>query len=351
VVLGVSTAEDIQSDVENRLATIIAEASPAVDTQLFSYSHLRKVHAHLHEQKLGDLVPLLQLDGYSNVRNLCTFVPHLLGSEAAVLIDDDEVFEDPHFMSKALEFVGREFQGKQVLAVAGFYLNPDGDFFLNREILPWMTYWNKIDSMNRAFDQIIATEPRLKETPFAFGGNLVIHRDLFMRIPFDPTIPRGEDIDFLINARMFGYTPFLDNQLSIKHLAPAKSYPLWRRTREDILRFVFEKKKLDTQAPLPGMTRVVPEDLDPYPGEFLKDDIEEMIFRSNQMIALDYQLQEDQEGIAESMRNIFLAHSHLRSQDNPFQNLVRLQKNWERLMNHFADEAMAADVNEKLQFK
>ena len=66
------------------------------------------------------------------------------------------------------------------------------------------------------------------------------------------------------------------------------------------------------------------------------------------MIALDYQIQGDQEGIAESLRNIFLAHSHLRSPDNPFQELVRLQKSWERLMTHFADEAMAADVRGRL---
>ncbi len=344
IILGIATAEDIQEDVEKKLSAMIEESSPVVDTRLFSYSHLRAVHSHLHKHQMDELVPLLQLDGYSNVRNLCVFVPHLLGSDVAVLIDDDEVFEDPGFMHKALEYVGSEFEGEKVLAVAGYYLNPDGDFSLNREISPWMTYWNKIDSMNRAFAQIIASEPRLKETPFAFGGNLVLHRDLFMRVPFDPTIPRGEDIDFLINARMFGYTPFLDNQLSIKHLAPPKSYPLWRRTREDILRFVFEKRKLDTQTPLPGMTRVSPEDLDPYPGEFLKPDLEEMIFRSNQMIAMDYQLQGDREGVKESMHNIFLAHSCLRSQDDPFQDLVKLQKKWERLMQHFDEEKTAADL-------
>jgi hypothetical protein len=351
VVLGIATAEDIQQEVEDRLGAIIAEAAPAVATRLFSYSHLSEVHAHLREAQLGDLVSLLQLDGYSNVRNLCTFVPHILGSETAVLIDDDEVLEDPRFMSKALAHIGTEQQGRKALAVAGYYLNPDGDFFLNREISPWMTYWNKIDSMNRAFDSIIASEPRLKETPFAFGGNLVIHRDLFMRIPFDPTIPRGEDIDFLINARMFGYIPYLDNQLSIKHLAPPKSYPLWRRTREDILRFVFEKKKLDTQKEIPGMTRVAPEDLDPYPGEFLKDDLEERIFRSNQMIAADYQAQGDTEGVAECMRNIYLAYNHLRSPEDPFQDLVELQKSWERLMSHFADESQAADVNTRINWR
>jgi len=51
---------------------------------------------------------------------------------------------------------------------------------------------NAISKMNEAFDKIIGTEPRLKETPFVFGGNMVIHRDLFSVIPFDPNVPRGE---------------------------------------------------------------------------------------------------------------------------------------------------------------
>ena len=101
--------------------------------------------------------------------------------------------------------------------------------------------------MNRAFSMTIAAEPRLKVTSFAFGGNLVVHRKLFSDVPFDPLIPRGEDIDFLINARMFGRRTYLDNRLSIKHLPPPKTFPTWRRVREDILRFIFEKKKLDSQ--------------------------------------------------------------------------------------------------------
>lgn len=52
---------------------------------------------------------------------------------------------------------------------------------------------------------VIGTEPRLKATPFVFGGNMVIHRNLFTVVPFDQNVRRGEDIDFLINARMLGF--------------------------------------------------------------------------------------------------------------------------------------------------
>ncbi len=350
IVLGVSTAKDIQAEVESRISTIVTDSNSGIETLFFSYSHLATIHHYLTEHKKERFIPLLQLEGYSNVRNLCLFAAHLLGSEAVVLIDDDEIFEDPHFMEKAQDFIGMEFEGHEVLAVAGYYINPDGDFLINKEALPWMTHWNKIACMNRAFQEIIGKEPRLKETPFVFGGNTVIHRKLFMSVPFDPAITRGEDIDFLINARMFGFKFFLDNQLSIKHKAPPKPHPEWRKVREDIFRFVYEKRKLDTQEPVPGMTKVTADELGVYPGEFLKDDLEERIFRSNLMMAADYLIKGEPEGAAECLKNIHFARTPPFSDLNPFQNLIRLQKEWKDLMELFSSEKVRQDVCRRLGY-
>jgi hypothetical protein len=348
VILGIATAPDIRGEVESKISTIIKEHGQEVDTFLFSYTHLSSIHRFLSQNQMEEMDSLLQLDGYSNIRNLCTFVPHLLGSDVAVLIDDDEIFEDPDFMNKAVEFVGREKHGDRILAVAGYYINPDNDFLLNREILPWMTYWNKIDCMNRAFNKIIGEEPRLKITPFAFGGNLVLHKDLFTRIPFDPSVPRGEDIDFLINARMFGYKTYLDNQLSIKHKAPPKTSPKWEQVREDIFRFVFEKEKLDGQEGYPGLHPLHASELDPYPGEFLKDDLEDKIYRSNQMLATDYMGNGDIQGATECMRNIYLASTHAIPDENPYYKLLRLQADWEKLMEFFSSEKVAREALTKI---
>ena len=72
---------------------------------------------------------------------------------------------------------------------------------------------------------------------------MVVHREVFTHIPFDPNITRGEDIDFLINVRMFGYKFFLDNTLSIKHLPPPKPHQVWKQQRQDIYRFVVREGK------------------------------------------------------------------------------------------------------------
>jgi hypothetical protein len=351
VVLGVSTAEDIQKEVELKISSIIKEEAPEVKTIFLSYSHLDKIHEHLADHGLKKFIPLLRLSGYSNVRNLCLFSAHILGSEAAVLIDDDEIFEDPQFMAKALEFIGKKTSVKKVLAVAGYYLNPDNDFFINKEIIPWMTYWNKIDCMNRAFREIIGKPPRLKETPFVFGGNMIVHRDLFTYVPFDSSVPRGEDIDYLINARMFGFKFYLDNELSIKHDPPPKTHPTWRKVREDIFRFVFEKSKLDTQEPAPGMKRVTAEDLNPFPGEFLKGDLEDRICHSNLMLAVDYLRQGDKRGAMECLNNIYLAKTEAAPQSNSFRNLIQLHKNWKNLMGCFSSEKARQELCRQLNYR
>jgi len=349
VVLGVSTAQDIQGEVEKKISSILKEEAAKVNTIFFSYSHLHKIHKHLANHGQEKFIRLLRLKGYSNVRNLCLFSAQLFGSEVAVLIDDDEILEDPQFMEKALEFIGKKIQRDKVLAVAGYYINPDNDFFINKEIVPWMTYWNKIDCMNRAFKEIIARPPRLKETPFVFGGNMVVHRDLFTCVPFDPSVPRGEDIDYLINARMFGFKFYLDNELSIKHDAPPKTHPTWRKVREDILRFVFEKSKLDAQEPDPGMKRISAEDLDPFPGEFLREDLQNRIFNSNIMLAVDYLRQGDKRAAVECMDNIFLAKTKAAPETNFFQNLIQLQKTWKDMMGYFSSEKVRQEVCRQLR--
>jgi len=350
VIIGAATADEISNEVEAKITSIMKETSVDVEVLFFSHSHLSKVHDYLKKNKKEVFAQILSLKGYSNIRNLCTFLPHLLGSEVAILIDDDEIFEDPQFIDKALKYIGKHIAGQIVYAVTGYVINPDGDYLNNQEIKPWMTAWNQVECMNRAFKEFIGKEPRLKKSPFALGGVMVVHRDLFTYVPFDPNVTRGEDMDFLINAKMFGYTFFLDNLLSIKHKAPPKFHPAWSQVREDIYRFVFEKAKLDTQEEIPNLFTIRAEDLDPYPGEFLRDDLEERIFKSNQMLAFDYFLKDDREGIKECMNNIYLAKYDTVPRSNPFKNLLKLQNTWRNLMEYFSNRKNAKQVCDLIKF-
>ncbi len=336
VVIAVATAQDIETRVEKKVASIIksVSATVGVEVSLFGPSHLEQVHSLLVAGDKGEYTGLLKLRGYSDIRNLCLFMAHIFGSEAAVLIDDDEVFEDPEFMSKAKEFIGKKIGGKTASAVAGYYLQPGGDYRLKKTAHPWMKHWGQYDSMDKAFARVIGTEPRLKETPFVFGGNMIVHRNLFSAVPFDPNITRGEDIDFLINARMFGFTFFLDNQLSIRHLPPPKAQPAWMQLRQDIYRFIYERAKIESQVEVAGMTRVYPEDLDPYPGGFLKRDLEDKIEKSCQLLSEEYLARGDRQSSEQALNNIALAKTDALPKYDPFQSLCRLQKRWQELMRY-----------------
>jgi CRP-like cAMP-binding protein len=332
VILACATAPDMEQKVEARVREIVLRADPPVETYVISHSHLHRFHDVLASSGHEDLCSVLSLRGYSNIRNICLYVPYVLGAEVVILVDDDECFDDPSFVDKAIEFIGSRFMGQTIDGVAGYYLNAKGTYYDDvPEEIHWMTYWDRFGSKREAFDRIIPGEPRLKLTPFAFGGCMVIHRTLFRNVPFDPRITRGEDTDYVLNARMFGFNFFLDNQLWIQHRPPEKSHPTWQRFREDIFRLVYSKAKIDGQTEQVNMTLVEAEDFDPYPGEFLRDTLDDKILKTNLILALDYLANERVEDTKETIRNIWLARTKAIPTDNPFETYLAFQHRWREL--------------------
>ena len=332
LILACATTPEIEEAVEERVSEIVQASKRPVDTYVVSHSHLRDLQAVIAESGNEELADILSLTGYANIRNMCLFVPYVLGAEVVVLIDDDEIFDDPQFMEKAGEFIGRRFMGQTIDGVAGYYVNSSGSYYDDvPDEIHWMTYWDRFGSKREAFDQVIPGEPRLKLTPFAFGGCMVIHRSLFRSVPFDPRIARGEDTDYVINARMFGFDFFLDNELHIQHRPPEKTHPTWRRFREDIFRLLYTKAKIDGQTPETNMTIISAEDFDPYPGEFLKDTLEDKILKSNLILALDYLANDRIEEARETIRNIWLANTAAIPGENPFRGYLKFQQRWRAL--------------------
>jgi len=332
VILACATAPDIAPAVDTKVQNIISQSGINVETMLFSSIGLSKMNREIEARTGSDFSDLLTLSGYSPVRNICLFAGHVLESEITIFIDDDEVFEDPYFISKARENIGKTVNKETVLAVAGYYLQADGNYMLAPRQEPWMEAWDNAALMNKGFLQIIGTEPRLKPTPFVFGGNMVIHRTLAEKIPFDPNVPRGEDIDYLMNARMFGRSFFLDNQLSIKHLPPPNKNPRWLQIRKDMIRFAFERAKIDTQKNILGKIRISAKDFDPYPGGFLKRNLEKKARKANQILANQYRREGNEKAEKEALQNIVLTDSQLIPGGNPFESFCELQGCWQEMM-------------------
>lgn len=339
VIILATTNSEIEEEAYQKVKSILQKYNSPVQTYLFSARTLSKIKKYYNNNSSLSL-KLFSLSGYSNIRNMCLFGGYLAGGETVILIDDDEIFEDPDFMEKATEFIGGRFYGKTVDGIAGYYLNENGEYYDDVNIEPWMTYWNRFGSKSKAFDKIIGSSPRLKTTPFAFGGLMVIHENLFKIVPFDPNLTRGEDIDYLINAGMFGYNFFLDNELSILHLPPEKPHPVWQRFRQDMYRFYYEKEKINTQYEKSNMEEVNAEDFDPYPGEFMKEDLEDKIFKANIMLALDYLSEDEIENTKATLKNIYLSKYSAEPDFNVFKKYLELQDEWENILDFAEDNYM-----------
>jgi hypothetical protein len=219
VLLICPTAVEIAEAAEKRVFYIVKETAVKVETYLVSISDLEKFRIVFSENGAQErALSLISLVGYANVRNMCLMCADIFDADAALLIDDDEVFEIDDFVERATEFLGKRVYGEVVYGMAGYYINKNNQYYDDVTHEAWMTYWDRFALKAKAFDEIIGCAPRIKRTPFAFGGAMVLHRDLFRCVPFDPYITRGEDLDYLINSRMYGFNFFLDNSLSIKHL-------------------------------------------------------------------------------------------------------------------------------------
>ncbi len=211
---------------------------------------------------------MVALHDYASVRNCQLIVPHLLGSEVVVALDDDEVV-GPDYLRIATEFIGEERPG-----IGGFYLDRHGDLLLPEGEPTGNPFLDKNALMNQATRALQATPGRLVPTPVVLGGNMVFHRSLWERVSFDPYITRGEDIDYLINSRLQGLEFFFDKELTITHLPPEAYGALpYAKLAQDVVRFLYERGKLLAARGRPGLVPLGPEALDPYPGRFLQEDM------------------------------------------------------------------------------
>ena len=332
VLLICPTTPEVADEAERRVVEMVRRVNLQAETYIFTVSDLARIsEIMLQGDKSRKIEPLLDMAGYANVRNMCLLCADILSADAAILIDDDEVFEKTDWVERSVEFLGKRIYGDVVYGMAGYYTNKHDQYYDDVKTEHWMTYWDRFGFKAKAFDEIIGKEPRVKRTPFAFGGAMIIHRDMFQSVPFDPEITRGEDIDYVINSRMYGFSFFLDNTLSIKHLPVPKKHPQWKRIREDIYRFVYEREKIASQVKKGNMVMVTPQDFDPYPGEFLREDLDEKIFRSNMMLATDYMLKGDAEGALESLNNIMIATKDAKPKFDAFAKYRKTQKLWEVL--------------------
>lgn len=332
VVIPAGNTPDIQTRAEEKVRKL-TEKYRNYRFEIVTNSRIKRMDEYAKDHGF-DLRSFAAMESYPKVRNLCILIPFILDSDVVILIDDDERFEEPGFIKKAIEFVGRN--GRH--AIAGYYVmaSPrDGkNTCFNLKRFPWwrrlFRVWNTYFYINKTFKKLIFSESRLKPAPIALGGNTVLSREIISRVPFDPSIPRGEDIDYLLNSRLMGYQFYFDNKLEIKHLPPKYKKRYWESIRMNMFRFLIMRDKIEKQGKLSV------NDFMYYPGTFLKKNLIFRILITNTLLSLEYLLKRNPRSIMKCMGTVLMAIRYLKNKkerERAYDNYMELQKEWERFMN------------------
>jgi hypothetical protein len=347
-VMVAATAPALEAAAARQVRELLDSPPLPYPVRCFAASHLAVLKDFCRSQGRPEWLSLMSLAGYPQIRNLTLILANLCGAQVMISLDDDEVVADPDFLAKVAEDLALLGEEHPVFGLAGVYRNNDGGVLLPEPETSWAAAWPKMRCLNAALTDLVLAGPRLKPTPLGFGGNLAIPAALFKEIPFDPAITRGEDTDYLLNARLFGIPFFLDNTLSIIHLPPEKSHPLWLRLRQDLVRFCYTRLKLRQQEPGPGRTVVAPEDFDPYPGNFLKDDLPLRAFLSHTLLALDYLARDDAESARRTLENLVVMDRLEKGGAGVYRQYLDTVTRWRALQTWLAQPEVAAQAREAL---
>ncbi|MEG0072313.1 MAG: hypothetical protein RR362_02120 [Raoultibacter sp.] len=275
IVILVASEPSIENQAAEKVQQIVGQF-PSLNTIVIGASEYLLIQQRMEQLGSGNLGKEIALSGYGSVRNLGLVVASVLGFDSVVFLDDDEVIDDPDFLHKAMYGLGKlTKKGIPILAKTGFYFNSEGSYRSKSQDKWYNHFWQQGKAFNRWIERAMRG-PRLSRSNHVCGGCLVLHKEAFKRLSFDPWIVRGEDLDYLLNLRMYGSDIWFDNQWSLRHLPP-DSTSEGIRFRQDIYRWLYEYRKMEYSRTQIDLLQVKPASLEPYPGPFLEAGVERRI--------------------------------------------------------------------------
>jgi GT2 family glycosyltransferase len=263
LILVSAASPEHERDVTEGVRRLLTPYAEKLNLYLADAETSRSVDQHLASHGLD--LDIASMRGYAAVRNMQLLVPAALGAEIIIAVDDDEVLPE-NYLQQATKWIGKTYEGQHITGIAGLYLDEKGSPYIPEAEKVSNILVHKSNFMNETIRQLMTQPDELVRTPMALGGNMIFHEELFTRVGFDPAITRGEDIDYLINARIAGHPFCFDPRLSITHLPPRHfESSQYAKMRQDVIRFIYEKEKLQ-------LNNLQPDEFAPYPGRLLSDD-------------------------------------------------------------------------------
>ncbi|MBK5201789.1 MAG: hypothetical protein JJE21_09740 [Spirochaetaceae bacterium] len=285
--------------IEAKVKEIVAGRS--LDIRVFTEENLIQTCSILKKKGFPEeFLGTINLNSYGSVRNLGLIYAAINGFDNVVMIDDDECI-DKQYNTAALRYMGEKINGVEVLGKTGCVIDENGHKLYDGQASYTLENWPKDALFNENVLKELESKDSLSRCTVAFGGNMVINKKMFLHVPFDPYGTRGEDDDYVLNARYCGLPFFFDQDLLLLHLPPKRKGSFWSRQRQDILRFKYLREKV-------RVFGFKSESLGTFIEYFTKADLEYKAVSSS-VLAAQHFVDKDSEEFKEFLNNAILAES------------------------------------------
>ena len=283
-----------------RVVVLVVSPPECQDAARARVTNICRSHPHLNPLVVGEkeascvsqtiarMIPnageVVSLRGYGAIKNMGIAIAAILGHDSVLFLDDDEVALGPDLLIDAAWGLGTlTKQDLPILAKSGFYIDADGSAFARETKRAWSEkYWAKRKEFNRLMEHYLSSENRLLRSTQLCGGCFSVHAEAFCKVPFDPFITRGEDLDYLLNLRARGIDVWFDNQMMVRWQPPkgAMEDNVASHFLQDAYRWLYENEKLRASNARRDLHTVTPGSLKPYPAPWLSDDIPNRIAKT-----------------------------------------------------------------------
>ena len=248
--------------------SVIANHFQSLNTVVVGENELGHIHRRFEQMGIGALSQCASLTGYGSIYNFGILVASIFGHDTVIMMDENDTVCDADFIEKALQGIGSSTPNGTVLAAkTGYRVDASGDYLLPEDKRWYRRNWNFTHPFNEYMHNVMKG-PRMSVAQTAYSGCMVLHADVFGRVAFDPWIPRGQDLDYVINAQMYNLDVWCDNQLRVKSVVPLLKQDSESFERS-MQRWFYENRKVEFAKAQIDLMQIDPKALMPYPGSWL----------------------------------------------------------------------------------
>ena len=241
-------------------------------------AHVERAVARMAHHVTGETVALR---GYGAIRNMGLAVAAVLGHDVVVFLDDNEVAPEADFLTKAVWGLGSlTRQNLPVLAKSGFFIDELGSPYAEPSGAWSEKYWSKAADFNRVMERAQTSSARITRSNHLCGGCCALHAAAYSKVPFDPYITRGEDLDYVLNLRANGMDVWFDNEWYVEARPSEETAGAPSLFMQDVHRWLYEYRKLDAMNARRDLRTITPESLMPYPAPWLSPEVRRRVFRT-----------------------------------------------------------------------